>query len=632
MHSPLRKWPRNRALGLETLENRRLLAADGLTGETTSVPSIASQFDATFAEVSSATPTDFSVTSDAGSTRDTATNIGTVDGSRSFLGRLGWHDQSDVVQFSLERAAEIEVELSQLTRNANLYLTDFAGSLIDYSIETGLTADAIKTTLAAGDYWIAVTSTSLYTTLYTLSISAEPLAPIGPIDPGSNPGGDDADSGSGDGTVAPLPDVEYFGSTRDWNVNAIGAPEAWASGYTGQGVVVAVVDTGVDLDHADLTDNIFVNPGEIPNNGIDDDQNGFVDDVHGYDFTDGDNDPNDLRGHGTHVAGTIAASNNGVGATGIAPDATILPVRVLDADGSGTANDVAAGIRYAARMGADIINLSLGGGYSWAIDSAIDYARSLGSLVVAAAGNESATAPGFPARFSATDDNVISVGASTSSGSIASFSNRVGDSLAVQIDAPGAGIFSTYVGGRYATLSGTSMASPHVAGLAALTLSSNPDLTSRDLRNLLATGTVGRVSGSDAIGSASATTTVAYAAAGLLTSPSLNHASAIDLVPDGSGNALRSTELIDIVMTSDALNSNATFIHDRDEQLLDNYIAPTLAQINRLKMLAKTQLDHEPTKAREQNVFLTEYDIDMSESVVRQTEGWLRHLTFIPGT
>jgi subtilisin family serine protease len=135
--------------------------------------------------------------------------------------------------------------------------------------------------------------------------------------------------------------------------------------------MIAVIDTGVDLDHPDLVSSLFVNPGEIAGNNLDDDNNGFVDDVHGYDFANRDANPNDTNGHGTHVAGTIASSKNGVGATGVAPDAKILPIRVLGDDGSGISIDVAAGIRYAAQMGADIINLSLGGQYSSVIDAAI---------------------------------------------------------------------------------------------------------------------------------------------------------------------------------------------------------------------------------------------------------------------
>jgi subtilisin family serine protease len=175
---------------------------------------------------------------------------------------------------------------------------------------------------------------------------------------------------------------------------------------------------------------------------------------------------------------------------------------------------VAAGIRYAAANGADIINLSLGGGFSSIILAAIQYAMSLDVLVVAAAGNESAAAPGYPARFSASLANVISVGAYASSGAIASFSNDVGASGAVQVDAPGVGVYSTYVDGRYGSLSGTSMATPHVAGLAALALSANPNLTASQLRSLIVDGTDRAIAGSDSAGGVNAALTVALAVAG----------------------------------------------------------------------------------------------------------------------
>jgi subtilisin family serine protease len=297
-------------------------------------------------------------------------------------------------------------------------------------------------------------------------------------------------------------------------VNAVNAPEAWAHGYTGEGVVVAVVDTGVDWNHPDLASQIWVNVDDIAGNGLDDDHNGFVDDVRGWDFSFGDNNPDDGNGHGTHVAGTIAAERNGFGATGIAPDATIMPVRVLGNNGSGTAQAVAAGIRYAAQNGADIINLSLGGALSTAIQSAIQFAQSLNVLVVAAAGNEYAATPGYPARFSSSMNNVLSVGAHSSSNQIASFSNDVGASGAVQVDAPGANVYSTYAGDGYARLSGTSMATPHVAGLAALALSANPSLSASALRTLIVDGANRAISGSDSRGGINAALTVAMAAAG----------------------------------------------------------------------------------------------------------------------
>ena len=206
-------------------------------------------------------------------------------------------------------------------------------------------------------------------------------------------------------------------------------------------------------------------------------------------------------------------------------------------------------------MGADIINLSLGGDYSRAIESAIDYARTLGSLIVAAAGNESASTPGYPARFSSSDENVISVGAYAASGNIANFSNDVGVSRAVQVDAPGVGIYSTYVGGGYATLSGTSMAAPHVAGLAALTLSANPSLTTKELRDLLSSGTIGRANGSDAIGNVNATTTVAYAAAGITGGARLADArSGTSSTNSASSGTVRTTALDDMIVVVDWVN------------------------------------------------------------------------------
>jgi subtilisin family serine protease len=308
--------------------------------------------------------------------------------------------------------------------------------------------------------------------------------------------------------------VAYYGGTRQWNINAINAPEVWAQGYTGEGVVVAVIDTGVDLDHSDLVSNIWTNDGEIPGNRIDDDRNGFVDDVHGWDFSSDDNSPNDVNGHGTHVAGTIASQRNSFGTTGIAYAAEIMPVQVLGSSGSGSIYDVAAGIRYAVDNGADVINLSLGsGGTSSVIASALSYAYSNDVFVVAASGNGGANSPDYPAQYARNYTNVLSVGAYSSSETIASFSNAVGGSGVTQVDAPGVGVYSAYAGNRATSLSGTSMATPHVAGLAALALDANPNLSPSQLRDLIVDTADQQIRSSDSHGGVNAARTVAQALA-----------------------------------------------------------------------------------------------------------------------
>ena len=484
---------RVRLLRLEGLQSRELMAAD---------------FGIDFQATSGANVSAVVANTDPGSTLSTALDLGNVDGILSATGSVSFRDRLDIFRFDIVRDGIVDIDLEGLSRNIDLVLADDSGSLLGTSRSGGRASEAISAELDAGTYFVGVQSRSFWGSGYRLNLDVELSLPA-VEDPIAEVSDD----------VAPFSDVGYFGGTREWNLNAVNSPEAWAAGFTGDGITIAVVDTGVDLDHPDLVNNLFVNAGEISGNGIDDDGNGYVDDVHGYDFAGRDADPNDVGGHGTHVAGTIAAGLNGFGATGVAPNATILPVRVLGDNGSGSTSAVAAGIRYAAEQGADIINLSLGGGYSSAIQTAIDYAEGLGSFIVAAAGNEGASSPGFPARFSSIYDNVLSVGAHNNANQIAGFSNDVGTSNSVQIDAPGVGIFSTYVGGRYAFLSGTSMAAPQVAGVAALALSANPSLTPSELRDLLVGGTTTAAIGSDALGIVNAATTVAYAAAGLSSPP-----------------------------------------------------------------------------------------------------------------
>lgn len=251
----------------------------------------------------------------------------------------------------------------------------------------------------------------------------------------------------------------------------IDAPEAWERATGGAQIVVAVIDGGIDYTHPDLAPHIWTNPGEVPGNGLDDDGNGYVDDVHGYDFANDDPDPIDTDGHGTHVAGTIGAvGNNGIGVAGVMPEVQLMAVQFLEG-GSGYTFDAIQAIDYAVAMGAQISNNSWGGGgASQALRDTIAAAGEAGHLFVAAAGNSGAdadAAPHYPAAFDL--DTVISVGASTASDTRAGFSNYGAES--VDLFAPGDAILSTLPGGTYGHYSGTSMAAPHVAGVAGLILS-----------------------------------------------------------------------------------------------------------------------------------------------------------------
>ncbi|MEG3437628.1 S8 family peptidase [Pannus brasiliensis CCIBt3594] len=294
------------------------------------------------------------------------------------------------------------------------------------------------------------------------------------------------------GQTTPLPNVPTFGNKNDWGANLVNAPSAWAKGYTGQGIVVAVIDTGVDRNHPDLSGNIWKNPGEIPGDGRDNDGNGYVDDVYGWNFASGNNNTLDGNGHGTHVAGTIAGLNNGVGVTGIAYNSRIMPVKALSDSGSGSLSAIAKGIRYAVDNGARVINMSLGGGStSREMQSALEYASSRGAIVVMAAGNEGAASPSYPG--SSAKNWGITVGAVDNSNNLASFSNRAGSDPAMRyVTAPGVNVYSTLPNGRYGSLSGTSMATPHVSGVVALMLGANGNLDDAGVRNIL-TSTAGNV-------------------------------------------------------------------------------------------------------------------------------------------
>ncbi|WP_284526043.1 S8 family serine peptidase [Microcystis panniformis] len=273
------------------------------------------------------------------------------------------------------------------------------------------------------------------------------------------------------------------GGTPDADIDA---PEAWDIQTGNPNLVIGVIDTGVDYNHPDLAGNIWTNPGEIANDGIDNDGNGYVDDIRGWDFAYNDNNPSDVQGHGTHVAGTIAGKgNNGVGVTGVAWNAKIMPLKFLNDQGSGSTSNAILAINYATDKGVKLTNNSWGGGgYSQALYDAINAAGQAGALFIAAAGNSSANAdinPMYPAAYNL--DNIVSVASTTRTDDLSWFSNYGLNS--VDLGAPGSDIYSLAPGGGYATLSGTSMASPHVAGAAALLWSQNPTWTAQQVKNAL---------------------------------------------------------------------------------------------------------------------------------------------------
>ena len=257
---------------------------------------------------------------------------------------------------------------------------------------------------------------------------------------------------------------------------SLGAAEAWTQSR-GDGVVVAVLDSGLQLDHPDLAANLWTNPGERPGNGVDDDHNGFVDDVHGANLLNRSGDVDDDRGHGTHVAGIVAAiAGNGVGGSGLAPRAQIMAVKVLDGGRVSDSSLLAEGIRYAVDQGARILNVSLNGETSTReLDQAIAYAGSRGATIVASAGNAGRNidlVPSYPAA--SPNPAVLSVTASGERGQLLAFANRGLGS--VDLAAPGTDIVSTSIGSGYDTRSGTSMAAPHVSAALALLAAARPDL------------------------------------------------------------------------------------------------------------------------------------------------------------
>ena len=279
----------------------------------------------------------------------------------------------------------------------------------------------------------------------------------------------------------------------------IDAPEAWDTGTGNNNVLVGILDSGVDYDHPDLAANMWVNPGETPNNGIDDDNNGYIDDIYGWDWAFNDNAPTDYCGHGTHVAGTVGAvGDNGQGVTGVCWTVKMMALKYLDDEGSGSSSDAISAIEYAAANGVDIIQNSTGGGsFSATYKMAIENAN---VLFVSSAGNDSKDTDveaSYPASYNS--PNIISVAALDHNDYISTFSNfgattidlaaygtnilstKPGNVTDINFGVPGAGLDLQY----YGVISGTSMSTPQVSGAAALLLSQKQDMSWLDLKDAI---------------------------------------------------------------------------------------------------------------------------------------------------
>jgi len=286
-----------------------------------------------------------------------------------------------------------------------------------------------------------------------------------------------------------IPNDPYF--NEQWSLNNNGqtggkedadidAVEAWDIETGSEDVIIAIIDSGINYMHPDLIDNIWSNHDEIPDNDIDDDNNGFVDDVIGWDFFNDDSDPMDDNSHGTGCAGIVGAvGNNGIGISGVCWDSKLMPIKSLSSQGAGSIWFLINGILYAADNGADVISMSLGGELvSSSLKDAVDYAFSMGYVLVAAAGNNADDEEFYPAAY----DDVIAVSATNYKDKKIDASNY---GNWIDVSAPGYDIYTTNLDNNYFYFSMTSSACPHVSGLAGLLLSQDPTLTNEEVRKII---------------------------------------------------------------------------------------------------------------------------------------------------
>ena len=279
--------------------------------------------------------------------------------------------------------------------------------------------------------------------------------------------------------------LENTGQTGG-KINAdIDISAAWKVTTGSPGVIIAVLDTGVAFSHPDMSSSVWLNSGEVPGNNVDDDGNGYVDDIRGWDAVDNDADPTDTHGHGTFVSTTAVAPRNGVGMAGVAPDSMVMPIRVCGSSGGCSHSAILTGFAYAIDNGADVINLSFGGySKSTAMEAAIQNATAAGIVVVAAAGNDGIDNdinPFYPASYEV--GGLISVAASNHSDALASFSNYGAKS--VDLVAPGQSVVGGRLSNSWGTGSGTSFAAPKVAGVVALIKVARPSFDPVQVANLL---------------------------------------------------------------------------------------------------------------------------------------------------
>ena len=346
--------------------------------------------------------------------------------------------------------------------------------------------------------------------------------------------------------------------SEQWYIKKTQIDRAWQKTYGDPEVLIAIIDTGIDYNHEDLQDNLWINPGETLN-GRDDDNNGFVDDIFGWDFTDApsfpdggdylerDNDPFDEHGHGTNVAGIVAAvANNSKGIAGVAPNCRLMNLRAGTSQGLLEEDDVAAAIIYAVDNGARIINMSFGDvATSQMLRDVCQFAYQSGVVLIASAGNSQSAEVHYPSGFLET----ISVGATTADDYLAGFSNY---GATVDLVAPGVSLLTTAKDNQYKNFSGTSAAAPVVSGVAGLILSVQPQLSNQDVRNILVSSTddlgeagwdqyyaAGRINANRAL-------LVEYASQALITSPRLDQGvfdSPVVIEGTASGALLQKYEL-----------------------------------------------------------------------------------------